>query len=232
MDGPHYLTRMEINPRRRAARRYLGSPQVMHAAVEAAFPASSAGERRLWRIDRVGEGMWLYLASASRPDLTHVVEEIGRPATQGWETKDYVPFLDRLAAGQVWAFRLTANPTHSGRRSRDSADTQRFGHLTATQQEAWLGARLAGWGARCAGTAQDPGDEGGSTPFSFAVVGREVVQFSHQGAGTGRRRVTLTRTSYEGALEVVDPQTLRSALVNGMGHAKAYGCGLMTLARP
>ena len=105
MDGPHYLTRMEINPRRRAARRYLGSPQVMHAAVEAAFPASSAGERRLWRIDRVGEGVWLYLTSASRPDLTHVVEEIGRPATQGWETKDYVPFLDRLAAGQVWAFR-------------------------------------------------------------------------------------------------------------------------------
>jgi CRISPR system CASCADE complex protein CasE/Cse3 len=232
MDGSHYLTRMEINPRRRAARRYLGSPQVMHAAVEAAFPATSAGERRLWRIDRVGEGVWLYLTSGTRPDLTHIVEDIGRPRTQGWETKDYTPLLDKLAAGQVWAFRLTANPTHSGRRSRDSADTQRFGHLTVTQQEQWLGSRLVGWGTRCIGTPQGAGEEGGPAPLSFAAVGREVVQFSHGRSGTGGRQVTLTRTSYEGALEVVDPQALRSALVNGMGHAKAYGCGLMTLARP
>lgn len=232
MDGSHYLTRMEINPRRRAARRYLGSPQVMHAAVEASFPASTAGERRLWRIDRVGEGVWLYILSATRPDLTHVVEEIGRPATQGWVTKDYAPFLDRLAPGQVWAFRLTANPTHSGRRSRGSADTQRFGHLTVAQQEQWLSSRLGGWGTRSVGTVQEAGGADHVAPVSFAAVGREVVQFTHAAAGAGRRQITLTRTSFEGALEVVDPEALRVALVNGMGHAKSYGCGLMTLARP
>ena len=227
MGGTSYLTRMEINPRRRAARRYLGSPQVMHAAVEAAFPASTAGDRRLWRIDRRGEAVWLYVVSSTRPDLTHVVEDIGRPTTSGWETKEYQPFLNRLADGQVWGFRLTANPTHSGRRSVGSADTQRFGHLTASQQEKWLTDRLDGWGARA--RVQDV--EAPAESLTFAVVGREVAQFSHGRSGGSRSRVTLTRTSYEGVLEVVDSDKLRAALVAGMGHAKAYGCGLMTLAR-
>lgn len=229
MAEARYLTRMEINPRRREARRYLGSPQVMHAAVEAAFSAQEAGERRLWRIDRVGEAVWLYIVSSNRPDLTHIVEAIGRPSTSGWETKDYRPFLDRLANGQVWGFRLTANPTHSGRRRQDSPDTQRFGHLTVAQQERWLATRLGGWGARP--VAQMSEDATGGVTASFSVVGREVVQFTH-GHEAKRLRVTLTRTSYEGLLEITEAEKLRGALVGGMGHAKAYGCGLMTLAQP
>jgi len=35
-----------------------------------------------------------------------------------------------------------------------------------------------------------------------------------------------------GRLEVDDVELFRHALLNGMGRAKAYGCGLMTLARP
>lgn len=221
-----YLTRMEINPRRRAARRYLGSPQVMHAAVESAFPAATAGDRRLWRVDRSGEAVWLYVLSATKPDLTHVLEDIGRPATGSWETKDYQPFLDRLDDGQLWEFRLTANPTHSGRKSADSTDTQRFGHLTVAYQEQWLAKRLEEWGARA--EASDGDDE--SSP-SFSLMDREVLRFSHGRSGT-RSQVTLTRASYEGVLEITDADKLRAALVNGMGHAKAYGCGLMTLARP
>lgn len=229
MTDGRYLTRMEINPRRREARRYLGSPQVMHAAVEAAFSARESGERRLWRIDRVGEAVWLYIVSTSRPDLTHVMEAIGRPATSSWETKEYGPFLDRLGNGQVWGFRLTANPTHSGRKRPGSRDTQRFGHLTASQQEQWLAARLGRWGA--SSVTQVNEDASRDTAGSFSVVGREVVQFTH-GHEARRSRVTLTRASYEGLLQITDAQKLRSALVEGMGHAKAYGCGLMTLARP
>ncbi len=227
MSETRYLTRMEINPRRRAARRYLGSPQVMHAAVEAAFPATTAGERRLWRVDRAGEAVWLYIVSAGRPDLTHIVEDVGRPTTTGWETKNYQSFLDRLDNGQVWGFRLTANPTHSGRRSSDAADTQRFGHLTVSQQEQWLAKRLDHWGL--AGIDSEPGDS--EVPVSFSAVGREVVQFM-RGSGPARSRVTLTRTSYEGLLQITDVEKVRAVLVDGIGHAKAYGCGLMTLARP
>lgn len=34
---------------------------------------------------------------------------------------------------------------------------------------------------------------------------------------------------FDGALQIEDPERLRTALTAGMGRAKAYGCGLMTL---
>ncbi len=35
---------------------------------------------------------------------------------------------------------------------------------------------------------------------------------------------------FDGYLTVTDPRLLQHALVTGVGPAKAYGCGLMTLA--
>ncbi len=35
----------------------------------------------------------------------------------------------------------------------------------------------------------------------------------------------------DGLLDVTDPDVLRQALIEGLGHGKAYGCGLLTLAR-
>ena len=44
--------------------------------------------------------------------------------------------------------------------------------------------------------------------------------------------MTLALATFEGVLEVTDPDALRHGLVHGIGRGKAYGCGLMTLARP
>jgi CRISPR system Cascade subunit CasE len=35
---------------------------------------------------------------------------------------------------------------------------------------------------------------------------------------------------FEGRLLITDPDALRAALVTGIGPAKGYGCGLLTLA--
>nr|WP_223186704.1 type I-E CRISPR-associated protein Cas6/Cse3/CasE [Streptomyces sp. CBMA29] len=45
-----------------------------------------------------------------------------------------------------------------------------------------------------------------------------------------RRTVSLTSVTYDGRLTVTDPEALRRTLTQGLGKAKAYGCGLMTLA--
>ncbi len=42
--------------------------------------------------------------------------------------------------------------------------------------------------------------------------------------------VTLTTVTYDGILQITDADAFRRALTNGIGHAKAYGCGLLTLA--
>ena len=44
--------------------------------------------------------------------------------------------------------------------------------------------------------------------------------------------MTLSTALFEGVLRVEDPAVLRTALVSGIGPAKGYGCGLLTLAAP
>ena len=215
-----YLTRMALNPARRAGRTLLASPHAMHAAVLAGFPpdaAEDASGRVLWRVDR-GERqrVELYVASPARPDLTHLVEQAGWPTTHTWATRDYRPLLERLAAGQRWAFRLTANPVRSIRRV-EGERTKPVAHVTAEQQRRWLVERVGRLGFTL-GTGADGEPD-------VVVHDRGVVRFK-RGTGT----VTLGRATYDGVLQVTDPDVLRRVLTHGIGRAKGYGCGLMTLA--
>lgn len=218
-----YLTRFEINKARRAARSLLASPQRLHAAVEAGFPttagdATDDGEGRvLWRLDQHERTTLLYIVSPQRPDLTHLVEQAGWPTRLGWDTRDYRTLLDRLAAGQRWAFRLTANPVQSRPKIEDRKKSQRFGHVTVAQQTGWLLARTDRLGIGIVkGTHDEP---------DVAVRRRDTLRFEREG-----NTVTLATAVFEGLLDVVDPAALRSALVNGVGSGKGYGCGLLTLA--
>lgn len=215
-----YLTRFEINTARRSARELLTSPQRIHAAVLGAFPSghsTPANERMLWRIDQHDHQTLLYLVSPHRPDLTHLVESVGWPTTEGWATRDYQPLLDRLAARQRWGFRLAANPVHNRRKTDDSPRSQRFGHVTVAQQTEWFLGRADHHGFTVPLEDHKEPD--------VAVRGRRTVRFDRQG-----RTVTLDTAIFEGRLEVTDPDALRAALTQGIGPGKAYGCGLLTLA--
>lgn len=221
-----YLSRVKLNPARRAGRNVLGSPQAMHAAVLAAFPgrlADRTPERVLWRLDPGDGEALLYVVSPEQPDLTHLVEQAGWPTLQTWESRDYTPLLASLAVGQRWAFRLTANPTRS-RPAEEGVRSQRFGHVTVAQQQEWLASR-----AERAGFALPavPGADGSSRPEHGLVVRNRSLDRFRRGGGT----VTLARATFDGQLTVTDPDVLRATLSAGLGPAKAYGCGLMTLAR-
>ncbi|MCG2803615.1 MAG: type I-E CRISPR-associated protein Cas6/Cse3/CasE [Cellulomonas sp.] len=224
-----YLSRIQLNPRRREARWLLGSPQRVHAAVLQSFPDPPTGDRSgeprvLWRLDHDHDRVLLYVVSPDQPDFAHLAEQAGWPTTERGTVKRYEPLLDRLELGQRWAFRLTANPTQYLRRP-DQARAQRVGHVTVGYQELWLQERAAALGFRIAG-AQSP---------ELVVTRRAVESFTRRDPSFGdraasRRTVTLAVAQFDGALEVTDPQALRTALVVGIGPAKAYGCGLLTLA--
>jgi CRISPR system Cascade subunit CasE len=226
-----YLSRIQLNPRRREARWLLSSPQRLHAAVLASFPSPPTGERRgdarvLWRLDQDRERVLLYVVSPDQPDFAHLAEQAGWPTTERGDTRSYDSLLDRLATGQRWAFRLAANPTQY-LRPADGGRAKRVGHVTVGYQEMWLRDRCERYGFRIAG--EDGRD--------LVVTRRSVESFERRETGdppTGRgrrtRTVTLTTAQYDGRLEVVDPEALRSALTTGIGPAKAYGCGLLTLA--
>jgi CRISPR system Cascade subunit CasE len=220
-----YLTHFALNPARRGTHKLLGSPQAMHAAVLSSFAPQTAttaegGEasaRVLWRIDRSAKSSaQLYISSPAKPDLTHLVEQAGWPTTQTWQTREYAPLLDRLDNGQRWGFRLKANPVHAVR-VVDGQRTKPLGHVTLAQQEDWLTTRVHKHGFALTSSATSIPD--------LIVHDRETLRFSRQG-GT----VTLTTATYDGVLEITDAPALRTALVTGIGRAKGYGCGMLTLA--
>ncbi|WP_424185283.1 type I-E CRISPR-associated protein Cas6/Cse3/CasE [Actinokineospora sp. G85] len=215
-----FLTRFEVNKARRGARDLMGSLHRMHAAVLASFPdahrAPAGGGRVLWRLDHGDHSTTLYIVSPHKPDLTHLVEQAGWPTTQTWATRDYSPLLDRLSTGDRFAFRLAANPTRSQRREGDDR-SQRYAHVTVAQQTQWLLDRAHRNGFALCDTAEKEPD--------VAVRGRQRPRFSR-----GGETVTLSTAVFEGRLEVTDPDLLRAALVGGIGPAKGYGCGLLTLA--
>lgn len=211
-----YLTRIDINPRRRSSRRVLASPHLLHGAVNTCFPPSSDAGRVLWRVDEHRNGTYLYLVSSTRPDATGFVEEHGWPLADSWKTRDYGTVLDAVVAGRHFAFRLRANPVRHVRPAGDERGRgKRVGHVTADQQLAWLRERAGDWGL-------DVGEDGESTA---RVVERKIWTFPR-----GGRRVTVATAVFEGRLRVTDPHRLKAQLVEGFGPAKAYGCGLMTLA--
>ncbi len=223
-----YLSRVQLNPERRGARKLIGSPHALHAAVLAAFPDAGpkAEGRILWRLDSYStHRVLLYTVSPGQPDFTHVVEQAGWPTTQAWDTSPYQHFLDSLAVGQRWQFRLTANPVHSARRE-GWEDTKPLAHVTVDQQEQWLLERAERHGFKLVDTQSGTGDGDPGSP-DLAVVDRTVQRFTRDGS-----RVTIAMATFQGHLEVGDPVALRRSLTHGVGRAKAYGCGLLTLARP
>lgn len=221
-----FLTRMHLNPARRGTRSLLASPQRMHAAVMCAFPPGTTvdgpGGRVLWRVDPGQDSsITLYVSSPQRPDLTHVVEQAGWPTAPGaWQTADSGTLLSRLCAGQEWIFRLAANPVHSVRGST-RARGKRLGHVTVSQQTEWLLSRTEKWGFVVVdSSAESPAPQ-------LTVHSRRQVVFNRRADGLP---VRLSVATFDGTLRVNSPDLLRMAIIQGVGRAKGYGCGLITLA--
>jgi len=213
-----FLTRMPLNPARRGFKFLLASPHAMHAAVLSAFPpgteVDSARGRVLWRVDNQNPHVYLYVVSPEQPDLTHLVEQAGWPAASSWETVPYESRLARLQTGDVMAFRLTANPVKT---SRDPELLgKRLAHVTAAQQRDWLVERSEAHGFR----------------IPVGLEGEADVLVSKRGRHEFRRgngKITLVTAQFDGQLEITDADIFRRTLTHGLGRAKGYGCGLLTV---
>ena len=238
-----FLSRMQLNPQRRGTRVLRANPQAMHAAVLSAFPPRSES-RPLWRLDEGDAQLDLLVLSEGRPSFEHLQEQAGWTAQCTWETRDYEPLLARLQTGQEYAFRLAANPTHL--HTGDDGVKRRLAHSTVSRQAQWLFERESALGVRflepatedllwssshegAAGAVRERSDDAEAAEVTatsrIRVSHRRTLNFDRKGS-----RVTIAQARFEGAVQVVDAERLRQVLVAGVGRAKGYGCGLLTLA--
>ncbi|WP_037915149.1 type I-E CRISPR-associated protein Cas6/Cse3/CasE [Actinacidiphila yeochonensis] len=247
-----YLSKIALNPGRRGGLALLSNPHRLHAAVLNGLAEQPVRERVLWRVESdTPHRTDVLVLTESRPSWHRLVEDAGWPGADGGDPliADYTPLLERLVTGREFAFRLTANPVHSVQRperpsaeqtQRMKADTDaperrrgfRVAHRTAAQQLDWLLGRAERNGFTIPLTETAPGiDLGTSTPTSEApavsLVARDILRFRKHRNGP---HVTISSATFQGRLRVTDANALREALLSGIGPAKGYGQGLLTLA--
>ena len=80
-------------------------------------------------------------------------------------------------------------------------------------------------GRRAESIDADSGDPVASEAPTTRVTRSEVVNFKRESSV-----VTLRIAGFDGILEVTDAEAFRAALRQGIGPARAYGCGLLTVA--
>lgn len=233
-----FLTHCMLNPDRRGTRDLVLSPQRLHAAVLGCFlPGTSHQGRVLWRLDRQERHQLdLYLVSPVAPSMESLIDQAGWPQQPVWRSASYDTFLNGLGEGQTWRFRLAANTTTSVR--EDGARGRRVSVVAAQRKReeregiapddrldrdtilrSWLDHQ---------GTQHGFALSAGPSGPRVKIV-EAAEQFRRRSDGQ-QRTVTLATARFDGVLTVTDPDSLRSALRTGIGPAKGYGCGLMTLA--
>lgn len=227
-----YLSEISLNPLRRGAQELLSSRQRLHAAVEASLPPERSGEGRvLWRLEDRPHKVALLVQTPDRPTFDHIVEQAG------WRDNvhaapriaDLQPVLAQVAKGRRFAFRVVVNPVSVSRSVEAPTSAQqtrlaaggavRVSERTAAFQTKWFLDRTIHreqWGFR---VLTDDG-----VP-QVTLGARETVRFGRAGS-----TVTLTLATFDGALEVTDTDEFAHSLLHGIGKAKAYGAGLITLA--
>jgi len=206
---------MYLNPHRRKTRAFLANPEMLHAAVECTYHSDPLAERRsLWRIEKEADQVTLYTVTPQVPSFEVLQEQAGWSQQQTWDSRDYSALLDRLMAGQQYHFKLTANPTRTV--TDTNGKKRRKAEIGPRNQLQWLLSRAEEMGA----------DFGKSVDEPTAIVTKsQKLEFPNKG-----NRITVISCTFEGTLTVTDPQKLQRVLVEGVGKAKAYGCGLLTLA--
>ena len=113
--------------------------------------------------------------------------------------------------GQLLSFRLTANVTKAIRDKDQPERKIRVPLIKEEQQIDWLMRKL----------------NGAADKLSALRVQSHPPTYFRK----GRRPGKIVSVTFEGALNVADPDMLREVMEKGIGPAKAFGCGLMLVRR-
>lgn len=201
-----HLTRLWLEPLAPQARRDLADPYEMHRTLVRAFVVdkTQAPPRFLWRLET--QAAWSnpqLIVQSSQPGDWGYLYDLDGYLQKPVETKA-VEVEGLLQVGARYRFRLLANPTVT-------RGGKRYGLSGEDTQLEWLKRQGERLGFR----------------VEAALVSASDVLTSRK----GQTRISLQRALFEGVLLVNDAGVLGGALRTGIGPGKAFGCGLLSLAR-
>jgi len=202
-----YLTRLMLN-RSRAAVLWVANPYRVHQRL---MMGCDEDPRLLFRIEETERGVQILAQSTRAPDWQKAFGDFP-VLLHPPEEKAFDP---RLLEGARYRFRLLANPTVKVTVEKEGEESRktRRGLIKEKDQLEWIKRKLEAAGAEVLGCMTVP----------------RGLQHSHKGGNEGSQ--THLAVLFEGVLAVQDAMKLKTALQDGIGSAKGYGFGLLSLAR-
>ena len=237
-----YLTKMVLNTQARKVWNDLGNPQQLHRTISGAFPKiddqahlphherrTPRGEfnllHRLEFDSRNGKAV-LLVQSSVRPDWS----SLGEGYADIIESKTLHDKYAGIASGMILRFRLQANPTKRIGKSDNIADAKfkdtekrrRVDIRTDEGRIAWLKRKGEECGFRITGLKIKDSVE------NLASVQQGKVEFRRE---RNAPKITFGSVVFEGVLQVTDSDAFKNVLSRGIGTGKAYGFGLLSIAK-
>lgn len=204
-----YLSLLKLNPCSRRAMTEASRPYELHRSLLTAFPEEAAGGtgRVLFRLDidhNTGD-MSILVQSEKKPDWAKL-KGFG-DFVKECKCKEINPLL---SSEQILRFRLRANPT-----KREKETGKRQGIFSEEEQIEWL---------------HKKGLQRGFELIEATATDEGFARDRKSNQNSGRNNITLLSVKYEGLLRVIDSEAFRDTIENGIGTAKAFGFGLLSIA--
>ena len=219
-----FLNRIHLDPRCREARRDLSDPYQLHSTLCRVFSGPETkcpkGEF-LWRLEPETDPTGcprILVQSRAIPDWAGIrVEGWLAKVDPAFDLKDRLK-LDSLKVGQLFRFRLRANPcvTRNGKR---------LGLLRLEEQEAWVERKGLQHGFSLPHFASFDLSDSLQERIDVRISQEQMLQGSRHFGNT----IRIFSVLYDGILTVTEPDKFRDALQTGIGHGKVMGLGLLSV---
>lgn len=201
-----YISRIFLDGRKHDTARAMYNRGIFHGAIENCF----TGDRQhpLWRIDKSEGRLSVMIVSKDEPNLNMFYKQFGVDGVLP-QTKDYDLFLKKgFHTNDILKFHLTANPTIKKNNKRIPLNMNKTENVPYCAMD-WLVDRLKGKGAE--------------------VLSAQISSYESHKITGNNKKITLAAATYDGVLKVTDESEFAKLLSQGVGHGKAYGCGMISV---
>ena len=205
-----FLSRVEI------PWEFARNPYNFHRHLWRLFPGEARETRSSGEELRQGFLFWIEDNPTGRPARLLVQSRRTPEAASELIVVGTREFQPQPVAGQRLAFLLTANPvktiTDTQREAKPGKQSEkcRVPLIKEEDQREWIARKLAS-----AGEIE-----------TVSVLPHAPIYFRKD-----NRNGKLATVTFDGVLRVSDPTRISDLLENGIGHAKAFGCGLLLVRR-
>lgn len=204
-----YLSRLTLN-RSRAAMLWLSNSYRVHQRLAM---ACGNDPRLLFRIETDEQKSQILVQTHNAPAWNTAFDEFDVLLHE----PEHKAFTPALANEGLYRFRLRANPTAKKTFEKDNGEKHktRLGIFKESDQIEWLKRKFS---------------ESGAELVNWRVNTHGMI-YSHKSPQKDKRTQVHYAVLFEGILKVINSEQLLQSLQTGIGPAKGYGFGLLSLAR-